>query len=247
MAGIRQDYSIDIVEKSLRLLELFEYQAPRLTLDQIAGRLGISKTRAFRIAQTMLACEFLRWNAEVREYSLGPACQHLGLVARTGDALKAHILQTMYALHRDSEETVNLALVQDHHLYYATILESPHAFRVSEAPGDVVPWEGTALGRAFLAAVTAPAEYVEADRLLTMQAALERTKSRGYALDDQESVPGVRCVGVPIRGRAEDGVIGALSISGPVSRMTDAHVRHWGERLKAAVAEFYTSLEGARV
>ena len=246
MVSVPPDYSIDIVEKALKVLKLFDYQAPSLSLVQIAKRLDISKTRAFRIAQTMLECQFLTWDTEDRVYRLGTACLHLGLVARTGDIFKNHLVQILYALHRDSEETVNLAFMQERHLYYAMILESPQALRVSEVPGDLVPWLGTALGRAFLAAVVTPSDYVNASLFDQIQSHLVRTQERGYAIDDQESVSGVRCVGVALRGRANDAPIGAISISGPLSRMTDARLRHWGERLKATVAELYSGLKGVQ-
>lgn len=47
---------------------------------------------------------------------------------------------------------------------------------------------------------------------------LETIRDRGYALDEQENVDGVRCVGAPVLDN--DGVFGAVSVSGPSSRIS---------------------------
>ena len=45
---------------------------------------------------------------------------------------------------------------------------------------------------------------------------LETIRERGYAVDDEEMIEGIRCVAAPL---TDDGVVGAISISGPSSRM----------------------------
>ena len=50
-------------------------------------------------------------------------------------------------------------------------------------------------------------------------AELDTVRSRGYAIDDEECEPGVRCVAAPIRDYTEN-VVASISVSGPVSRMT---------------------------
>jgi DNA-binding IclR family transcriptional regulator len=65
------------------------------------------------------------------------------------------------------------------------------------------------------------------DRTITDPAVLrdqlEEVCERGYAIDDEETVPGIRCVAVPVViGDPE--VLGAVSVSGPTSRMTEEHV-----------------------
>jgi DNA-binding IclR family transcriptional regulator len=51
---------------------------------------------------------------------------------------------------------------------------------------------------------------------------LETTRERGYAVDDEEKIEGVRCVAAPL---TDDGVVGAISISGPSSRMDGERFR----------------------
>ena len=66
------------------------------------------------------------------------------------------------------------------------------------------------------------------DNTITDRAALfdelDATRERGYSLNDQEEVEGVRAVGAPVRDRTGR-VLGAVSVSGPVSRMQDERFR----------------------
>jgi DNA-binding IclR family transcriptional regulator len=56
----------------------------------------------------------------------------------------------------------------------------------------------------------------------TLFAELETIRERGYAVDDEEKIEGVRCVAAPL---TDDGVVGAISISGPSSRMDGERFR----------------------
>jgi DNA-binding IclR family transcriptional regulator len=49
---------------------------------------------------------------------------------------------------------------------------------------------------------------------------LERIRERGFALDDEERLQGLRCVAAPIKP-ADGKVIGSISVSAPTSRMGD--------------------------
>ena len=53
---------------------------------------------------------------------------------------------------------------------------------------------------------------------------LSRIREQGFALDNEETFPGIRCVGAPIRD-AKGNVIAAISVTVPVQRMNDERVR----------------------
>uniref|UniRef100_UPI003EBCF134 IclR family transcriptional regulator domain-containing protein n=1 Tax=Halarchaeum sp. P4 TaxID=3421639 RepID=UPI003EBCF134 len=60
-----------------------------------------------------------------------------------------------------------------------------------------------------------PATITDEEELF---AELERTRERGYAIDDEERLRGLRCVAAPILSN-EDRVLGAVSIAGPTNRL----------------------------
>jgi len=62
---------------------------------------------------------------------------------------------------------------------------------------------------------------------------LERIRERGFATDDEESIQGLRCIAAPIK-TTDIGVLGAVSVSGPISRIKN---ERWREELPELVQD----------
>lgn len=108
--------------------------------------------------------------------------------------------------------------------------EGPDAVQLDTYNGYRVPLQTTALGKAILAHY--PEERVReildrhgmpkvTEQTITDEgelfAELEEVREQGYARDFEERVVGMRCIAAPILG--DNGVLGAISVSGPRSRM----------------------------
>jgi IclR family acetate operon transcriptional repressor len=65
---------------------------------------------------------------------------------------------------------------------------------------------------------------------------LDTIRQLGYAMDNEESQIGVRCIAAPILD-ADRGPVAGISISGPASRITRDSVRQLSRALRAAVLE----------
>ena len=98
----------------------------------------------------------------------------------------------------------------------------------------------TALGKAFLAfgrAQIPDSQPAFTPRTLTTRRALleeiERTRTRGYSIDDEEFAPGIRCVARPIYDES-GAMIAAIGVSGPSVRVTDARLHELGRTVAAA-------------
>lgn len=52
----------------------------------------------------------------------------------------------------------------------------------------------------------------------TLQTELQEVRERGYAVNDEEEIIGLRAVGAPVR-QSNGSVLGAISVSGPLTRM----------------------------
>jgi DNA-binding IclR family transcriptional regulator len=127
---------------------------------------------------------------------------------------------------------VNLAVLDGHDVLYLEVLESPHSFRMASRPGMHRPPNCTALGKVLLAFL--PSEQREEILpMLTFERATPRTianvarfrkelarvAQQGYAMDDQETDMGARCVAAPLFDESGK-VVAAISVSGPITRMT---------------------------
>ena len=137
----------------------------------------------------------------------------------------------LFDLRERTGETILLGVPTDTEIMYVYNLESPHSLRMRSDIGVRRPGYCTAVGRAIFA--FAPEEMVE--RLLSgpltrrtpktttdaaaLRAMLAEVRVRGYAIEDEESEPGIRCIAAPVRG-AGGVVVGALGIAGPTQRLT---------------------------
>ena len=119
------------------------------------------------------------------------------------------------------------------YLYKAT---SERAVETRSRVGRQAPMHSTSLGKTILAYLPVGrteeiVESMEFERFTpeTITSAdelyddLERIRERGYGIDDEENIEGLRCISAPVKN--EDTVLGAVSVTGPSSRVTDERIR----------------------
>jgi DNA-binding IclR family transcriptional regulator len=98
------------------------------------------------------------------------------------------------------------------------------------------------LGRGRLKKLT-PNTITEMPRLLEE---LKHIREQGFALDNEETFPGIRCVGAPIRA-AGGSVIAAVSVTVPAQRMNDERIRELWRLVTATartISERVAKMEG---
>ena len=135
---------------------------------------------------------------------------------------------------RIAGETANLVTYGEGEVVYLEQVESMHLVKMFTQPGMRAPLYCTASGKLFLAfggdltksLIKEPLARHTANTLTTvpaLEAQLKQIRRDGYAIDNEEMEEGVRCLAVPIYDRRGE-LCGALSISGPTTRMTPARV-----------------------
>ncbi|WP_254546902.1 IclR family transcriptional regulator [Halomarina pelagica] len=206
---------------------LQELDGARVT--ELAQHLGKSKGSVHNHLRTLLELGYVTKDGDT--YHVGLRFLDHGMYARQRQPLYEIAKTEVDRLAEETGELVNL-LVEENglgiYLYQAT---GENAVNVDAHVGSHVHLHNTALGKAILAHL--PRERVEeiiahrgleatTERTITDREVffdhLEEIRERGVAFDDEERLPGLQCVAVPIRnyqGHAE----GALSVSAPTRRM----------------------------
>ncbi len=224
------------VANAIRLTKAFSEHEFEMGISSLASRLGLAKSTVHRLATTLVEYDILEQNRESGKYRLGLALFELGtLVRRKMDAV-SESRQQMSALLETTGETVQLAVLDHLSVLYIRILESRQAVRMSSTPGSRAPAHCTSVGKALLA--HQPPEVVKqvvdnglkrytANTIVDPEALVQELgaiRSRGYAIDDEESEVGLRCVAAPIRNHTGR-VAAAISVSAPVQRMTKKNLQ----------------------
>jgi DNA-binding IclR family transcriptional regulator len=248
-AAAARRYEMGSLNRALDLLELVGHE-PGLTLSELGRRSGLSKVTTFRILANLEHRSYVRRDGEAGRYSLGPKVIQLG--GQLFEALDLRLIARplLEDLWRRSGETVNLAVPVDDSITYIDILQSPQGLRMAARVGATDDLHSTALGKAMLA-FEPEAAVIEVARHRGLVRKTDRTisdvhllledlravRERGYSIDDEENEPGARCVAAPVLGPMGS-VVGAISISGPATRVTSERlpdlgvaVRRVGERI----------------
>ena len=245
---------IEVIARTLSVLEAFEGK-PRVSLNELAGRVPIVKSSIYRILFTLEQLGYVS-KSEDGKYSITSRFGRLAGEQRSTfhSELPAIALPFMASLLRRFQETVNLGILNGDEVLYIRVLESPHAFRLAAHAGIRSSLHSTALGKALLCHM-APAEI---ERLLkgktlrrrttrticdrpTFMKELAKGLKRGYAIDSGEDSDGAKCFGAAILS-PEGKAVAAMSISGPALRMDRIPEREIGGRLMDACRNISTVL-----
>ncbi len=221
-------------ERLVTIIESF-LKEPSQSLSEISIECGLEPSTTARYLHELLDRGWLDRDARTLRYSLGLRLLKVGDAARSSRPVRKVVLPHMVKLLQQFDETVNFAVHGAVGVVVVESLESSQSVRRGAAVGDRDDWFVSSLGKSIMAHL--PAD--EVDELLrsrdpvrhtphtimtrkAMLAELEAIRARGYALDDEESELGLKCVAVSIQD--ERGLFScALSISGPTFRI-DYHL-----------------------
>jgi len=244
--------TLSSLDRGLAALHLIARRG-EVRLAELAKELDTSRTTIFRVLETLRAHGFAEHVAERHTYRLGPSARSLAALA-TQSAITRLAEPPMADLRNATGETVNLVGVHGSRLVYEAVLEGGYALRSLPSLGMTVAAHCSALGKAVLAespvalreVLLGPEPYQRFTEktIITRQdldAELEATRRRGYAIDEEEIETGLTCVAAAIGGTGGRPA-GAISISGLTGRMHRLDLPGLGERLHACCAAIGSAL-----
>src|SRR6266700_5485 len=196
-------YKVQALDRAFAVLDLLGESETPLGLAQVASSLQLHKSTAHRFLMVL-----------ERHHMVERAQPHLRrLVAET-------------------EETAHLCILEQARVIYIDKIEPGRSVRMITRIGASNPVHCTSVGKAILSFL--PEERINdiirrlrferfthrtissAEQLRTE---IEKTRRRGYAVDDEELEEGLRCIAVPVLD-AQRLPVAAVSVSGPSFRVT---------------------------
>jgi DNA-binding IclR family transcriptional regulator len=227
---------VGVISKVFSILEAIQGSSSGLTLKPICDLTGIHKSTAHRFLKHLERDGYLI-RTETGVYLIGPKFSQLSARANHRATLQAVARPILWELWKSTRETVNLGVLDQGTVLYVEVVESPHEFRLSSRVGTRRSLHATALGKALAAFLDEeqkervlstvqfqPLTSKTIMNLVQFRQELETIRKQGYAVDDEETTLGARCVSAPILGKDRE-VVAALSVSGPVTRISPSQVR----------------------
>ncbi len=217
----------------MALLDALASYPDPVSLKELATTTGLHPSTAHRILNDMVAKRFVD-RSEPGTYRLGMRLLELGNIVKSRLNVREAALPYMQALHRKTQQTVNLSVRQgDEIVYIDRAFSERSGMQVVRAIGGRAPLHLTSIGKLFLSVDDAKLVRAYATRtglagnnknsitdLPKLERELSLVRARGYARDNEELELGVRCMAAGVRDDAGR-LIAGLSISAPADRLSD--------------------------
>jgi IclR family KDG regulon transcriptional repressor len=237
--------AVGVLTKVLRIFDTLQHNPSGMNLKQISDQTRLNKSTAYRFLSHLEKEGYLVrddrgiYMLGMRLFELASASNHQSTLRRVAQPVLRELLKA-------TGETVNLGLQDGVTVVYVDVLESSHEFRLVSRVGLHRPLYATALGKA-LAAFLSPEKKQELfdtiqfqvltpntiTNLAQFQKELDLIRERGYAVDNEESYLGARCIGAPILNSMQESVA-AISVAGPTSRVSEDKISTFAAALREA-------------
>lgn len=256
-AAVESRYTVGSVARALRVLDIVADGAEEgLTVSEISRQLGVSKSTAFSLTYTLAERGYLRAVESGPRYQLGLALVRLGDVSADRLPLGPRCRPILHELANRTGLTTRAAVNDASQPMFLERVDAPGAIRFHTPLGVRELAHVSSAGKAILATlsdteVTAviattglprrtPKTITTLNELLSDLAA---TRQRGYAIDDEEDVEGVFCVGAAFFDHS-GACAGAISATGIKRDLPPRAVEDLGQAVRSAADQVSVLLRG---
>lgn len=227
-ATARADEGLKSLTKLMRVLESFSTMDRSLSMSEVCQRTGYPKSTTHRLLASLREAGLLDQDSDRDRYRLGLKLFELGNTVLANMDVHREARPFVSALSRLTGQSVRLAVFDGRHAI--VVHQSDPMPDGGRAFFESAPAHCTSVGKAMLAYLPEAAlerfiahglpRFTDTtiDTPERLRAELELTRNRGYAVDEGEHQPGLRCVAAPIRDSANR-VVAAISVSGPSWKM----------------------------
>ncbi|MEP7328497.1 MAG: IclR family transcriptional regulator C-terminal domain-containing protein [Betaproteobacteria bacterium] len=247
---------VQSLTRGLSLLEALAKAESGLSLTDLAREVTLPPSTAHRLLATLEKMGYVYQGGELGRWYVG---LHAFTVGSSFLANRDFVAQSHPYLRRlmeQSGETANLGILDGTEAVFIDQVQCRETMRTIVKLGSRVPLHASGVGKAIFAAL--PDEQIDAIMKVrglpritantitspeTMWASIRVIRQRGYSFDDEEHLPGTRCVASPIYDEHAE-TLGALSLAGPSSRLPDERIKQLGPLVAHGAEELTRRLGG---
>jgi DNA-binding IclR family transcriptional regulator len=233
------------VAKAFSIIEILASRTEAgISLTELSSLLHMPKSTTYRYLATLLELHVAARDND--HFRLGTKVIELAGSFLASNDIRMESGPILEEMAEKTGETVHLAVPSGTEVVYIAKVESKHTLGMSSHIGSRLPMHCTALGKSILAfsgpdliqaMLSGPSQSRTPNTITSnevLETELDRIRTQGFAIDNEENEVGICCVGAPIldyTGKA----IAAMSISGPSDRMNRERCIQLGPILREAV------------
>jgi DNA-binding IclR family transcriptional regulator len=249
---------VNAVHRGLQILEMLAEQRKAWSTSEISRRLKIPKSTTSYLLHTLETRGYLHREGN-GSYRLSMKLLALGSQAQHGVEVREAALPILRRLVAETGITGHVAVLEGNAAIYIERVPAPGFIQMDTWVGRQMPLHSTSSGKALLAFL--PEQHVEpllAGALLQrftpktivslprLKQELRRIRETGFAVDDEENTPGVRCIAAPIFDRFGREAA-AISLTGPVQQIPTEQVARIAEKVKEAARQVTRAMGGVAI
>lgn len=220
------------VRRAMRILEAFGVDDHSLSLAELSRRTGCHRSTVLRLARTLALDDYLAQRAD-GTWRLARAAGWLGTCYQATFNVIEVVQPVLQRLSAATGESATFYVREGNQRICLARVEAPKSIRHHVRIGAGLPLNLGSPGRVLLAFSGEPDEPYESVR------------RAGYMLSLGERDAEVSSISAPVYGQNWS-LVGALCISGPISRLTEAVLLQHKEAILSAASEVSRSMMGLR-
>jgi DNA-binding IclR family transcriptional regulator len=221
-------YSVHSLELGLRILETFDRDAvDEMSLSEMARRIGVTRSSAFRLVHTLQRLGYLEREDETKNYRLGARVMSLGYSFLASKDIAELARPDLERLRAETRCSTHLGILDGAEVVYIARFAAHQPVSATIAVGARLPAHATTMGRIILAHL--PDAYLNdhfggrplarfgpqtPGTLDELRAVLAADRRRGYALSHSNFEAGIASIAAPVYGVKGD-VAAAINVSTP--------------------------------
>jgi IclR family pca regulon transcriptional regulator len=196
--------------KGLAVIEVFDENAQKLTISQVAERVGLERATTRRCLLTLVKLGYAEYDGKF--FSLTPRMLRLGYAYLSSTPFISIVQPLLEELARKIGATCAVAKLDGTDIVYlARAVVPSKILNINRNVGGRLPAYSASLGRVIVASwpeEQARALFKSTDRpkltpktintISGLMAELEKVRRDGYAMNDEETTIGLRSIAVPV-------------------------------------------------
>ena len=238
------------LEKGLKILALFNGTTPTLTQSEIARTLGLNMTSTYRYINTLVEMGYLEKDAKTKTIRPSIHCLLMCInLMHAADNMKM-IKEVINRINRERNISIDMAFGVEDSLVRIYHKEAEETLTYSLPEFSTNCLHNTALGKAYLSSLP---DQLIADKIATLELLaktartivdrdrlhqeIEKTKERGFAMAEEEYLPGVFAIAAPLYDPITGMGVGAVSFDFSVLQYSGAEIiATYGDLIKETAA-----------
>ena len=234
--------------KALRLLAHIAASQEAPGLAELSRAMNLPKPTTHRLARVLESAGYVTKDPLTLRYQIGWSFEDIALKGLRNSAAHGYRRRIMSELAERLEARVNLVVLKSGNLSFVQWVDSTAPLRINISGDMPMPVHCSASGKLLLAfgpkglrdAVMRRAPFERYTKTTITTASrfarhLDEILERGYSVDDQELIPGVNCLAVPIQTGTGQTVAG-LAVMAPTATLPIDKLKQYLPEIKAAAA-----------